>query len=263
MQIRLATFNANNVYDRHDDPDKRDGPEKDPRGLLAVAETLRDSEADVVSLQEIENLEMLEELLTRGNLRERYPYSILVEGNDRKGIDVAVMSRYPIARYETHREEVIGESGGEPRRFLRDLLEVDVELPTGKSLRVFSNHYVAQGSEWCDTQRLVEAQATARIVREAAEEIPANYSVVMGDFNDDPESPTLETLEASGLSNVTAGLSPSWGVSRPHQEFEPALFDQILVSEELREGLVGSGVLIHPSEAFASDHRLVWADFKV
>ena len=263
MQIRLATFNANNVYDGHDDPDKRDGPKKDPRGLMAVTEILRDSEADVVSLQEIENLEMLEEILNKGNLSERYPYSILVEGNDRKGIDVAVMSRNPIARYETHREEVIGESGGEPRRFLRDLLEVDVELPTGKSLRVFSNHYVAQGSQWCDGQRLAEAQATARIVREAAEEIPANYAVVMGDFNDRPKSPTLLTLEEEGLSNVTAGLPPSWGVTRPHQEFEPALFDQILVNEELREGLLGSGVLVHPSESAASDHRLVWADFQV
>ena len=100
-------------------------------------------------------------------------------------------------------------------------------------------------------------------MREAAEEIPANYAVVMGDFNDRPESPTLLTLEKEGLSNVTAGLPPSWGVTRPHQEFQPALFDQILVSEELLEGLVGSGVLVHPSEAVASDHRLVWADFKV
>ena len=73
--IRLATFNANNVYDGHDDPDKRDGPEKDARGLQAVTEILRDSEADVISLQEIENLEMLEEILNRGNLSERYPYS--------------------------------------------------------------------------------------------------------------------------------------------------------------------------------------------
>ena len=261
--IRLATFNANNVYDGHDDPDKRDGPEKDARGLQAVTEILRDSEADVISLQEIENLEMLEEILSRENLSERYPYSILVEGNDRKGIDVAVMSRYPIARYETHRDEVIGESGGEPSRFLRDLLEVDVELPTGKSLRLFSNHYVAQGNEWCDSQRLAEARATGRIVREAAEEIPTNYSVVMGDFNDGPESPTLEALESEGLSNVTAGLPPSWGIPRPHEEYQPVLFDQILVNKELQECLLGSGVLVHPSESAASDHRLVWADFKV
>ena len=47
MQIRLATFNANNVYDGHDDPDKRDGRKKDPRGLMAVTEILRDGEADV------------------------------------------------------------------------------------------------------------------------------------------------------------------------------------------------------------------------
>lgn len=263
MQIRLATFNANNVFDTHDDLEKRDGPPKDARGLQAVSEILRDSEADVVSLQEIENFEMLDQIRNLGALSERYPYAILVEGNDGRGIDVAVMSRYPIARYETHRDEVIGESKGEPRRFVRDLLEVDVELPTGRSLRVFSNHYIAQGNEWRDDQRLAEAEATARLVRESAEEIPTDYCVVMGDFNDEPDSSVLQVLEKEGLSNVTAGLPPSWGVTRPHPDFGPARFDHILVSHKLREGLTGSGLLHHPMDAAASDHRLVWADFQV
>ncbi|MFA5507591.1 MAG: endonuclease/exonuclease/phosphatase family protein [Vulcanimicrobiota bacterium] len=260
QKLRLATYNANNVFDRYDDPDKADGPPKSDLSLKAIAKILSESDADVVSLQEIENVEMLELLLQSGGLQTLYPHYKLVEGNDRKGIDVAVISKYPIARFESHREKVVGDDHGRPRRFLRDLLEVDVTLPGGGTLRVFSNHYVKQGNRWCDQQRLAEAQATARIVRESTSAIPVEHYAVMGDFNDDPDSPTLQAL---AMFNSSTGLPPSWGISRPHAEYQPALFDQILVCNGLRDQWTESGVFQHPAAPQASDHQLVWADFLV
>jgi endonuclease/exonuclease/phosphatase family metal-dependent hydrolase len=262
-RVRLATFNAYNVYDKIDNPKLKHDRPKPEHSLRAVANILSDSQADVVSLQEIENVEILEELRSKGGLAEQFPYYCLVEGNDRKGIDVCVMSRYPIRRYESHRNEVIGHDRGRPRRFLRDLLEVDLELPEGKTLRVFSNHYVKQGNSWCDQQRLAEAQATARIVRDAACEIPTDHSVVLGDFNDRDGSPTLRALEGQGLTNITKHLPPSWGVVRPHSVYAAVGLDHIFVSDSLRKSWLRSGVFDHPQSALASDHQLVWSDFLV
>lgn len=255
--FRVATYNAHRVFDAYDDPKTRDGRPKSERSLQAVAQVLSDCDADIVALQEIENVEMLEDIQGRGDLFEKYPHCVLVEGHDKKGIDVAFMSRYPIKHFESH----AGESGS-GRRFQRPLLEIEVDLPDQSTLTVFNGHFVASFNDWCDSQRLWEAAETSRLAALKMREKREGHVVVVGDLNDSEGSRVLRTLGEVSLKNATIGLPPSWGTTWKTQ-YDPALIDHILYSSSLAENFVDSGVFHHPEDYTASDHRLVWADFNL
>lgn len=265
--IRLGTYNVHEMVDGITNPpvSERSRPHKEHRkseqSMAAVAAVLRDSEVDIVSLQEVENIEMLRELRDQHGLKERFPYMKLVEGNDlRKGFDVAILSRYPIERFETHKDQVIGSYKGEEEKFRRDLLQVDVALPNNQTLRVFANHFIASpGVPYCDKIRQFEADKAREIVLEQAKKYPVHYSVMMGDFNDREDSEVMRNFHRDGLNNLSQGLPNSWG-ELWESPFPPSRLDHIIADEKLARKVANRGVFYHPEDIRASDHRLVYAD---
>lgn len=93
-RVTVASFNVENWFDAVDDPgrDEGDTPPKPEEAKRAVAALIREAGADVVTLQEMENRAGLDELADRYLEPGRYPYRLLVEGNDGRGIDVAILS---------------------------------------------------------------------------------------------------------------------------------------------------------------------------
>ena len=141
--IRLGSYNVLNLYDAIDDPGKDDEKTrpKPENEITAVAQVLRDANADVVALQEVEKAETLE-TLRGGHLADLYPHSVLIEGNDRRGSDVAILSKYPLKNVVSHREHIFKrKDNGEDMQFRRDLLRADVELPNAPPLRVYAVHF--------------------------------------------------------------------------------------------------------------------------
>ena len=194
MALRIATFNAENLMHRFEFSGLRNESRRD-RALqmlkvtdeaqfkrleearvvahtddtmqltaLAIADTL----ADIVCLQEVENIEALNgfeygymfKMIGRG-----YRQKFLVEGNDGRGIDVAVMARgetddgqtiefvkfkshagltYKDAGLHTSQLEKMGEEGQE-KIFRRDCLEIDFKIG-GKPLTLFVVHFKSMGS---------------------------------------------------------------------------------------------------------------------
>ena len=268
MKLRLGTYNVQNMVDSVNDPETNDGVrKKTPQAMAAIARILEDSQVDVVSLQEIENIDILKELMEYGNLQKLFPHFKLVEGNDQyKGYDVAVLSKYPIKRFVTHSDKAISKEDPS-KRFKRDLLEVDVELPNKKSLRVFANHFVAQTerkTEYYDRWRESEAEAAIRIVKRQAKKFPVDYYAVMGDFNGDDNSRVMRLFEEEPtLHNSSRNLEPSWGVLKVHDTFSPSRLDHIVVGEKLHRKVIDAGVFQHPDAALASDHSLVYTDFEL
>lgn len=264
--VRLGTFNVCCMLDFLNDPTTSDGVRgKSAKSMEAVADVLLDSEADIVSLQEVENIEILQKLLEIKGLKEVFPYHALIEGNDKyKGFDVAVISRFPIIGQTTHKERVISESEGRFGHFKRDLLQVEIQLPfEAKTLRLFSAHFVSQvpqKQEVYDQWRQSEAKAAVEIVKEQSEKYPVSYSVVLGDFNGGEDSEVMKIFDREpSLHNATLGLPSTWGLLQPTQ-YEPTSLDHILVDDLLKERVVGRGVFSHPQAAEASDHSLLWAD---
>ena len=262
MTLRIATFNVENLVRRFaPDRDRRSGAwipdtavglfehtseaegrliEKalqvsisdDQRQLTAQA--IRDCDADVMFLQEVDGLEVLrwfhDRYLGRA-LDEPYEHFALLEGNDRRGIDVAVMSRrgFPIRVMSnaslTYRDldlwdEDLRRWGAAPddRIFKRDALEVEIETGSGV-FTVWVCHFKSMndGRERTMAVRRAEARAVRRLVEHKfGDRVATADWAIVGDFNDYRDHIRLtkgdagrltarsERVDASGLDPLFA-----------------------------------------------------------
>jgi endonuclease/exonuclease/phosphatase family metal-dependent hydrolase len=98
--------------------------------------------ADIIALQEVENLSVLERLRTGYLADAGYLPATLIEGTDARGIDVAFLSRLPLAQPPTLHPLSIPEFK-ERERDTRGVLQADFQLPDGSILTGFSVHFPA------------------------------------------------------------------------------------------------------------------------
>lgn len=116
--MRLATFNCENLFARYKfrknfDPYQSDGftindlafDIFDEVEKQITAKAIREVNADVIALQEIESLPILDHFNSRYLAGMGYRHRILVDSHDPRSIDVAVLSRYNIDSVRSHRHE--------------------------------------------------------------------------------------------------------------------------------------------------------------
>ncbi len=99
---------------------------------------------EVVLLGEIENKNVLEKW--RAGYLSGMEYSIVhIEGPDRRGIDNAMLTRFPVKHAKLHSIEIpksLREKSTRGELYpLRGILQVDLSLPTGEDLTVFLVHF--------------------------------------------------------------------------------------------------------------------------
>ena len=232
-QIRLATFNVENLLMRCDFDaagvdnlrarltDVSSPAEaakvsavfnvlsEDDRTLTAQA--LAAARADVCVVQEVENLVTLttfhDKYLSRWAERAM-PHYILHEGNDRRGIDVGVLSRLEIVRHISHADASFASLRIAPpkgvhaneRVFRRDCLEVDI-IKDGALLTLFICHFKSMhgGREKSRMVRDGEARGVRAII-EARFKAPERENwIILGDLND--------YLEIDGIPDAGHGLN--------------------------------------------------------
>jgi endonuclease/exonuclease/phosphatase family metal-dependent hydrolase len=271
-RFRIASYNVLNLFDKIDDPDKRDEgtPAKSTESQAALAEVIESSQADVIALQEVENLEILTQFRNENGLKDNYPHVVLVEGNDGRGIDVALFSKHPISNVESHKDEVFPVKGQADRGFLRDLLQADIEIPNYGPVRFFLNHFASKrGGKRADDMRAAEAKAAREIIKRETKDFPSQRFVMLGDFNDTPDSESLEILKQTdkdGWGLIDAFRKEPDTVSYPTEERTAKKWgykriDHILMSPELAKDQIEEQAHKHPSSKEASDHWMVSADF--
>ncbi|OPY03021.1 MAG: hypothetical protein A4E60_00586 [Syntrophorhabdus sp. PtaB.Bin047] len=154
FSVKIATFNAENPFARFQFKRnvKIEKVIQDGWNINSVyfsifnekeksitGETIKALDADVTALQEVENLDTLRKFRTDylGG-RKSYPYTLVVDGNDPRRIDVAVMSRYPLGNVQTHADVWSTELNS--YLFSRDCLVVDIQLPGNNPITLFVNH---------------------------------------------------------------------------------------------------------------------------
>lgn len=200
----------------------------DTRQLTALA--IADTDADILCLQEVESLEALQAFefgyLYR-MMGEGYRNKYLVEGNDSRGIDVAIMMRertrdgQPIefVRLQSHAGQTFEAMGlfsddiattEKPldRIFRRDCLEIDLRIG-GRPLTIYAVHFKSMNSprDQADGRiatmplRTAEARAVRKIIEDRFGASPANKNfIICGDMNDYQERLVISGSPRSGFS---------------------------------------------------------------
>ncbi|PSJ63745.1 endonuclease/exonuclease/phosphatase family protein [Pseudaminobacter soli (ex Li et al. 2025)] len=242
MSLRLATFNVENLMNRFDFSGYRNQLNQDRtlslfeikdeaeyklleqaravahaddmRQLTALA--VAEMRADIICMQEVDNIEALRAFeygylfkMVGQGYRQKYTTA----GNDRRGIDVAVMMRTETAdgepiefvRMTSHAHVTFEEFGLHTpalaalgiqpfeRIFRRDCLEIDVRIG-GRPFTIYCVHFKSMtgsrngltGREASMPIRVAEASAVRRIIenRFGKDHADSNRWAICGDFND-------------------------------------------------------------------------------
>lgn len=257
MALRLGTFNIENLLMRFDfsgfrNPARSDrvmqlfdiATEQDYQRLEGArivattddmrqltAQAIAELDADILCLQEVDSIDALN-AFERGYLfkmmGEDYGRKFLIEGNDNRGIDVAIMMRERTADGEriefvdikshaavTYRDfalysdELIRlEIKPDDRIFKRDCLEVDVKIG-GKPITIYVVHFksmqgpreLGDGRSSTMPVRIAEAKAVRKIIsdRFGAELDKASFAIC-GDMNDYQERVDVSGSKRAGFT---------------------------------------------------------------
>lgn len=255
-----------------------------------TAKVIKDTKADVACIVEAEDRIALKAFDTE-LLNNRFACEMLLDGNDTRGIDVGIYSKFPLGGVWTH----MFDKGSNNRPiFSRDCPEYEVLLPNGQSLYVLCNHLKSKGYDsagTADAKRKAQATAVADILK--GYNLATDLVVVAGDLNDTPDSGPLEPLlSIANLYDVLDLQFPNEPRKRwtycYKKEFNQ--IDYLLVSKPLKNAIQEAHVerrgiynlkklttdsqgtpnqvpveteyasVTHWTDA-ASDHGAVWAEF--
>lgn len=259
----------------------------EPVNAVAVRNTARvfgEVDADVWGVVEAEHRPGLVRFNTDLIERETessYPVVMLIDGNDSRGIDVAVMAKkgYRITDIRSHVDDEDDKGG----IFSRDCVEVMIQTPGDDRILLMVNHFKSKGfgsQASSNAKRKRQANRVATLYRSRRLAGVKNIAV-MGDFNDTPDSIPLDGLihntslrDVFDLPNfIDDGHPGTFGNGTKTQRL-----DYLLVSPDLAEKVTTAGVFrkgvwgnkngdrwpifdsMTQKVQQASDHAAVWAD---
>lgn len=261
--FRVAFYNLENLFDTIDGPnddaeflpnaENRWNTQRYENKLNNMAKVIDSISPDILGVVEVENAFVLEDLrkhcvsMMAGDSRnnpteiDRRPmgshYEIVHrESPDARGIDVALLyNRKKFYTSGVYTTPVTLPDGYKTRDILRVHL---VERVTGDSLAIFVNHWPSRrGGAASAASRMAAAASLAQTLQNNPT-IPANY-LLMGDFNDDPEDPSItEGLHAGdeyhsivNLAFTARAADSTLGTLAWHTGWN--MFDQIMLSRPL------------------------------
>ncbi|WP_030836553.1 endonuclease/exonuclease/phosphatase family protein [Streptomyces sp. NRRL S-475] len=234
--------------------------------------------ADVLLTVEVEDrltLDRFNEQIVGGPAEGKpYPYNMLIDGNDIRGIDIGILSRFPIRSVRSHIFDPDPDESGNPL-FSRDCPEFEIEIRTApgeEPLWLLGNHLK---SKFNDNPKLRENQAKRVADIYQAALTRSSRVLVAGDMNDSPGSKPVSALLATGLQDVMShpgykGLPGTFGeCDSPRQKIDYLLLSPSLWSQVQHVGLETRGIFAEGIKSFnsvkskttaASDHALLYAD---
>lgn len=222
----------------------------------------------IVGLIEVENRKVVEDISNFPTLA-KYDYGIAhFNSYDYRGIDVAILyqkKRFTPTNALKKEIKVFNDDGSQ--QYTRDILILSGFLDNEK-VAFFMNHWPSRrGGE---ASSLPKRDIAGDILKKEMDSVrtldPLTKLFAMGDFNDDPISPSVkEHLGAVGnLKDLNASKSylnlmyPLYkkGVASLAYRDAPNLFDQIIVSSNLISDKVGKGYSVYKAEIFAPTYLI-------
>ena len=255
---------------------------KSLKSCLAAQELAIECNADVLLIQEIGSEKALKHFqagLSQKGLH--YPHHILARLPD-ASIHLGLLSRLPPLRSQHHTNAFA--LYGKAFRPSRGFLEVDFQVSKNRQIKIWGIHLKSKrpdlrADSW--DLRTREAGLLRSLVNQTLKEQPDQWMAVLGDFNDDPRSHTLEILRGKGRAAFLDTRPLEGGPDRPHKwsmrqgqkqvawthffqkEDTQSRLDYVLVSRSLFRfyQYPKSYVLDASNWAQASDHRPVVTHF--
>lgn len=254
----IAFYNMENLFDTINDPhnDEEFLPNS-PRQyntriykdkidrLASVIEVLgTDISPDgpaILGVAEVENAGVLKDIAKSPRVAKRNYQVILFDSKYDRGVDVGLMYN-PKYFKPLHQEPLFVQlpGGAKDAYYTRDVLYVK-GLMDGDTMHFFVNHWPSRsgGEERSRPGRFAAANVVKHTIDSINNSNPNSKIVVMGDFNDDPISPSVaKILNAKGkIKDVQpSGLYNPWwdmykrGIGTSPYQDAWGLFDQILIS---------------------------------
>ena len=267
----VGTFNIKNLFDNKDDPYHNDEttPTKPRDELERVANVIRDIDADVLALQEVENRGYLERFINSMLPDMGYRHVVHFEGNDLRGIDVCLISRVPVGRVTSNRHRVFPATDGGTQKFNRDVLVVELLPEQGNRFEMWVVHLKSNsgGKPQNEPIRLGECNAIRDMIESRLTSDPDAPFVLCGDFNDTLDSRTLQTIlgpqgASTSLIPLLDSIAPGERVTynrEPHR----SMIDFLLCSPAMSKRYVKGTVKVRLSQEdeSGSDHNPVSCHF--
>jgi endonuclease/exonuclease/phosphatase family metal-dependent hydrolase len=239
--------------------------------MLNTARVMSELGADILGVVEAESRPVLYDfnrLILTAVGGTPFHHVMLIDGNDERGIDVALMTRedYPIGLMRSHVDDRL--PNGFPV-FSRDCPEYEVTTPLGNHLIVMVNHLKSKGyggTAASDAKRKVQAERMKAIYEELRD-AGSDHIAIIGDLNDTPVSAPLEPLISgtdlkdafTHLAFDDGGYPGTYGSCTAANKIDylllsPALFDKVRAGGVYRKGM-WPGVRPRKWEAYDSIKR--------
>ena len=246
--LRVSFWNVENLFDLDNDPDKNDdefainGRKNVTTDIYDLklkncGEVLKDLNADILGICEVENRFMLEEL---NRVYTNRDYSIThYDSPDSRGIDCALLYDEKVFKLLESRpiENIL--PGNVPTR---DIVYVKGSYHD-QVLHVFVNHWPSNygGREKAIPKRAATSDLLENVLLDILETDPKANIILIGDFNEEPTDPNI--IKLIDLSNNDRKAKPFVNLMDPLVGREKVgtyvyrgkdnLIDQIIISSGL------------------------------
>lgn len=244
----IAFYNLENFFDTIDDPYLLDDDftpggfkrwnkskfwnktNKISRAISSIGSRSSNHPPILLGLAEVENKTVIKSLLGSKLLRDIDYDFVHFDSPDERGIDTALIYHKKHFRviYAETLPLMVQNTNGE-RDLTRDILYVHGKLHQ-EEVHIFVNHWPSrrEGADITSYKRVKAARTILKKIDYMAEDNP--NIIIMGDFNDGPNSESIATLMVTGrfINPMQKLLSPITGSANYKRKW--SLFDQILLS---------------------------------
>jgi endonuclease/exonuclease/phosphatase family metal-dependent hydrolase len=240
-----------------------------------TARVVKAIDVDILCVVEVDDrlaLKRFNEFLLRKEKTE-YPHVMLIDGNDERGIDVGLLSRYPIATIKSHIDDEFKSTNGQTFKiFSRDCVEYKIDIGNGKSVHILCNHLKSKGYGSPASNNAKRKRQADRIVQILnSYDLANDLVVVAGDFNDTPGSNPLKSLmNVSNLTDVLKTVNPNWTYHTGNEQIDYLLVSKPIADKLKAVGIERRGIFKPGNLSFnevtnkvtqASDHAAVYLEF--
>lgn len=204
------------------------------KAILAISEN---EPLAVLGIAEVENQYVLNALCNQTPLKTHNYRIVHYEGDDKRGIDVAMV--YCIDKLQlVYTEAIKVRNPKNPNYKTRDILYAKFYDRRGDTVHCFVNHWPSRYGGERETIKL--RALAAKTLKHKVDSLAFLHQtipkiIIMGDFNDTPEDPSINDILCNGdvLVNLfTDGKKLGFEGTLKHQ-YNWQIFDQIIVSKSL------------------------------